>query len=522
MILFTRSLQSRFLPRECQVNRESGPPLETVGQFEAVEVEDRELTMLTARSIIWMSSATLISRMVRTVVMLVLAKLLVPSEFGLFGLATIATNAFGIFREMGLSQALIYHRREIDRAADTAFFLVPAQGFAMFVAAFALAPVIASFFNLPEASLLIRILSLDLIISSFGMVPSVLMERELSFRRKFIPLIAPFFGYSLVAIAAGFMGYGVWSLVAGELTRSLLTATVIWFFTGWRPRWSFDRRLARELLSYGKHIVGASFTVLAFTNIDNVAAAKGLGAEQLGFYVFAFSLGTMPITYLAQSVNRVLFPAYAKIQTDRRALAKAYGKSIEYMSLVAAPLALATVTLAPLALRVLYGNEWSGSLTVLQVLAFYGYFRAFGMGAESLLRSLGKPRLVSWITYLQLIVIVPLLYSVMKDDGIAGIGGLFTASIAIAAMSLTFLASKACGTSFLGVLSKLFYPLLFSCAGSAAAYAIVYHAMPKENFDALAAGSATFGIVYLVCLMGFRRRAIGELFRLIRVSVSSS
>ncbi|MHB8858331.1 MAG: lipopolysaccharide biosynthesis protein [Thermoleophilia bacterium] len=484
--------------------------------------QGRTLTKLTAHSIVWMSSATLISRLVRTLVTLVLAKLLAPSEFGLFSLALIATSAFGIFREMGLSQALIFRRRDIDRAADTAFFLVPAQGLLMFCLAFALAPAISSFFNIPEASLLIRVLSLDLVVSSFGMVPAVLLERDLRFRAKFIPLVAPVIGYSVVAVIAAIFGFGVWSLVAGELARSFLTGTVIWFFTDWRPRLFFNWQLAKDLLSYGKHIVGASLTVLLFTNIDNIAVAKELGTENLGFYVFAFSVGTMPITYIATSVNRVLFPAYSRIQTDLKALSRAYAMSVEYMGMIAAPMALATATLAPVMLTFLYGDKWKGSVAVLQILAFYGLSRGFGTGAESILKSLGKPRLVSWVTYIQFILILPLLYTVTRNWGIVGVGLLFTASISVAVFTLIFLACRACGASFIKILSGLAYPLIFSCISSLAAYLVSYQVIANKNFDSLAAGAATYILVYLLCLMAFRRHPLTEFFRLIKVGFSST
>lgn len=512
-----------FLPRKCSVSDRDQKSHESSRETDGMgPLEDRALTKLTAHSIVWMSTATLISRLVRILVTMVLAELLAPSDFGLFSLALIMTGTFGIFREMGLSQALIFRRRDIDRAADTAFFLVPAQGLVMFCVVFALAPAIASFFDIPEAVLLIRIISLDLVISSFGMVPAVLLERDLRFRTKFIPLIVPIIGYSVVAVIAALLGYGVWSLVAGELTRSFLTATVIWFFTRWRPRLFFDWQLAKELLSYGKHIVGASLAVLLFTNIDNIAVAKGLGAEQLGYYVFAFSVGTMPITQMALSVNRVLFPAFSRIQTDLKALSKAYARSIEYMSMIAAPLALATATMGPVMLNVLYGGKWNGSIPVLQFLAFYGLFRAFGTGAQSMLKSLGKPRLASRVTYIQFILILPLLYTVTKNWGIAGVGLLFTVSITVGAFVLIYLGSRACGASFTWILSGLAYPIIFSCAGSLAAYLVSYQAMAKNNFESLLAGSATFIFVYLLCFMSFRRRLVIEFFRLVKVGFSST
>lgn len=447
---------------------------------------------------------------------LVLARLLLPEDFGVVALVLVIINGLSLFRDMGFSQALIHRRKDIDQAADTAFVFLPVIGLALSVITVLLAPAIGAFFEIPEATSITRVLALSLVFSSFSQVPSTILERELRFKRKFVPEVAPVVGYSAAALIGAILGLGAWSLVAGELARSFLTATVVWPFSPWRPRIYFNWTLARELISYGWHIVGASVAIFIFSTLDNIAIARGLGASQLGYYVLAFTLGTLPATQIAYSVGKVLFPAYSSIQTDQQALSRAFKRTVAYVSLVASPIALGTLALGPIFLSALYGEKWNGSVRALQILSFYGLLRSTGVASGEILKSVGKPQVLAHIAYLQLILVIIPLYPIVKYSGIEGVASMFTLVIALGALIAGVIASHVVGTRFIHVFAGTVSPFAFSALSALVGWVVSSKLLNEQGIAALVGGVSAFILIYSASLFYFRRSLVLELCRLAR------
>lgn len=474
------------------------------------------LGLRTTRGVAWSTLTMLLARLVQTVTTLVLARLLLPADFGLIAVALIVINALSLFRDMGLNQALIHRRDSLGLAADTAFYMMPALGLLLATITFVSAPVAASLFGNPDATNIIRVLSACLFISSFGLVPATMLERELHFRRKALPDSLPVIGYCAAALIAAAYGMGVWSLVIGEIIRSLLIATVVWPFSPWRPRLRFSLPVARQLLAYGRHIVGAGIAIFLFTNADNAAISRWLGAEQLGLYVLAFTLGAMTLTQIAYSINRVLFPSFSSLQHDRQALAGSFSKTNACVSALFAPVTLVITILGPLFLRLLYGDKWEGSVTALQILAFYGFFRAAGGGAGEVLKSLGKPRLLALVTYAQLLLVLVLLYPAVRYGEIAGVAMLFTGATFIGALLATYLACRACGAPVIKIYGQILTPLLFAVVASLAARAGASLLFPEISWSGLMVSAVLLLIFYAGLLLVFSRATVSYSLSLLR------
>lgn len=458
----------------------------------------------------------LLARLAQTIATLVLARLLLPADFGLMAIALIIINALSLFRDMGFNQALIHRRHDLDVAADTAFFMTPVLGLLLAAITFIAAPVAASLFGNPDATSIIRVLAVCLIISSFGMVPATMLERDLRFRRKVLPDSLPVIGYSAAALIAAAYGMGVWSLVVAEIVRSLLVATVIWPFTLWRPRLRFSMPVARQLIAYGRHIVGAGIAIFFFTNADNAAIGRWLGTEQLGFYVLAFTLGAMPLTQFAYSINRVLFPSFTFLQHSRGSLAEAYGKTLAVVGTLAAPITLATALLGPAFLHLLYGDKWEGSITSLQILAFYGFFRAGGGSAGEILKSLGKPRQLAMVTYIQLLLVLVCLYPAVIFGGIAGVAILFTGATLAGVLLATFLACRACDAPLIRIFSQMALPLLLAAIASLAARASAGILFPEISWNGLISAAVLLFVFYAFLLLIFSRATISYSLSVLR------
>jgi len=325
---------------------------------------------------------------------LILAKLLVPSDFGIVAIAQLIVTIAQIVRDLGLAQALIYRAGDVEEAASTAFFLVLAWGVLLCLLIGAMASQTALFFNEPDATAVIRALALTLVISSFGVVPSALLEKELEFKRKVLPEFLPVAGYALLAVGLAALDLGAWSIVWGRIGQATLSALLMWKASHWRLRFSFDVRVAREILGYGKHILGGSILNMVFLYIDNAFVGKILGATALGYYTFAFAMANLPTQSVTPVVNKVAFPSYVQLRDRKLDLGHAYLRSLKLVSLITFPATLGLATISPKFLHTLYGHKWDPSIVLIQILSFYALARSIGALPGNIFLSIGKQYLI--------------------------------------------------------------------------------------------------------------------------------
>jgi len=396
----------------------------------------------TVEAVFWVAVSRFSSSILSFITTLVLARLLAPDDFGLVAIASLVINALQIFRDLGLSQALIYRRDDIQKAADTAFFLVPATGVILYGLAYLAAPHVAVFFENEIVKPVLRVLALDIVISSLGTVPSTLLERELNFGKRVTAEILSNVGYAAVCIALASIGLGVWSIVYGQLTQSVIAAVLVWILSPWRPAFGFDKNIAVEISRYGKDIVATAILIFIFTNIDDAFVGKMLGTSSLGFYTLGFSIANLPRQLVTSLVDRVTFPTYSKLQEDYQALSRAYLRSVKLVSVFSMPAAFGIFTLAPDIILTLYTRKWEASIVVIQILSFYGLCRSIGALSGNVFMAIGKQSVMPKMTLVQLLLFSALIYPLAMTFGIIGVCMAVAGPITITTLWGFYLASS--------------------------------------------------------------------------------
>jgi O-antigen/teichoic acid export membrane protein len=377
--------------------------------------------------LVWVSFATLASRGLSLLRQLILARLLVPADFGLVAYASLAIGIFELFREMGLSSALIYRKDDIEEAANTTFLAVLGSGALLYGVAWLLAPLLASFFHNEALVAVLRTLSITLAISAISQVPITLMAKGMGFKNKVIPeVIAGSLG-SAASVAFALLGHGVWSIVYGQLITASLTSILVWFFCPWRPSLQFSVRVIKEMWDYGKHIIGSQIMVFFITNIDDAFVGRFLGDAALGTYSLAFDLSNLPATHLSRIVGQVMFPAFSRVQDDLSRLREAFFQSMKYVSLAAFPIAVITCVFARDFIVVAYGSKWYQAVLPLQLMTVYGLARAIAINMGNVFKAGGKPKWLLYIAAARLVVMAALLYpavDIYEIDGVAGLSAI--------------------------------------------------------------------------------------------------
>jgi len=387
------------------------------------------LTGQIKRGVFWVAVSTLIARMLSYVAYFVLARLLIPADFGLVAGAYLAIDALLLFQEAGLGSALIYRQEDVEEAANTAFYLIVLTAVIAYGIAYAGAPWVSQLARQPDPRIcpVLRVLALSLVISSFGRVPMVLLAKQLDFRRRLLPSILPSLVYAVLAPLLAIAGLQVWSIVIGRLTAAAIQAAAIWWVTGWRPRRRFVPRLARDLFDYGKHIIASQVLIFGITNIDDAFVIRMLGWSDEGAYDLAYRTSNIPATQVTALVNQVMFPAFARVQGDLVAFRRIYFRTLRYVSLLAIPVAAGTLIFAPDLVAAIDSEKWAGAVLPMQLLGIYGLLRAVAGNMGNVFKGGGKPDWLTGIAVWRFATMALLLYPVTRRWGITGVAGLSAA-----------------------------------------------------------------------------------------------
>lgn len=380
-----------------------------------------------SRGVFWVAVSQAGNKAIAFVVQIILARILLPEDFGLVAVAYLAIDSLQLFSEFGFTSALIYRKDRVQEAAWNAFHLVLLGGVLTTAIGIAGAPTIAWFFKDPRITPLMRALSVTVLLSAFGQVPLTLLARELDFKKRLVPIVVPSLGNGLVSIICALSGLGVWSLVAGRVTHSLLTSGLAYVVTDWRPKWTLDRGLIGEMFDYGKHIVGSQLLVFAITNVDDTFVGRILDKAALGAYGLAYSLSNLPATQITRIVGQVMFPAFSRIQDDAVAMKRIFLETMQYIALLSIPISIGTIVFAGDFVYTLYGEKWAAVIVPLQWLGVYGLIRSIAANMGNIFKASGMTKWLTYIALWRLITMLLFLYPATKYYGIVGVSALSAA-----------------------------------------------------------------------------------------------
>jgi PST family polysaccharide transporter len=351
------------------------------------------LKQTAVKGVAWSAIQTGGVRLISSLVMLILPRLVLPESFGLIAYANVFTAFIQIFVDQGFSDAIVQFQNLEDEHLDTAFWTSVIVGTLFTAASMAASGLIASIFREPKLAPIIRALSLVFIISAFSSVQQALLRRKMEFKKLTTRSLISTSSSGVVAISMAFLGFGAWSLVAKQLTDGVVTVIVLWKVSDWRPKFHISLKHLRDLFAFGINILGGDFVDFLSVHSDDFLIGYFLGSTALGFYTLAYNLLIMMTDLLVSVPNAVAFPLFSRIQNEPDHLKSAFYEVIQLQSVIAFPLFLGVLAVGPETVRVLFGNAWLTSIPVLQLLMLVGIVRSASLIYSSLFRSGGKP---SW------------------------------------------------------------------------------------------------------------------------------
>jgi O-antigen/teichoic acid export membrane protein len=341
----------------------------------------------------WSAAQTWGARAVTFVVTLVLARLVLPEAFGLVAYASVFVGFIELFLDQGFSAAIVQLPQLEDEHLDTAFWFNLLTGGLFTAVGVVVSGLVAKLFDEPRLAPIVAWLSLSYLLGAFSRVQEAILRRDLAFRRLAVRSLTATSISGVVAIIIAFLGFGVWSLVVKTLAFGLVSGAVLWRVSNWRPCFHFSRRHLQELFAFGISMVGSNIAGFLSRRSDDFLIGYFLGPVALGYYTIAYNLLMIMTELVVVVPNAVLFPAFSRLQAERARMERSFYEVAQVMSIVAFPLFLGVSILAPEVVLVLYGENWSPSIPVTQVLMLIGILHSAFYVYGSVLNATGKP---SW------------------------------------------------------------------------------------------------------------------------------
>ncbi|MEG9302761.1 MOP flippase family protein [Psychrobacter celer] len=367
----------------------------------------------------WTTFSSVIVAILQIVQLVILARLLEPTVFGLMAITSVVIGFAQAFLDMGISNAII-HKQEVSHTQlSSLYWLNVLSGIVLFLIVSLCAPVVALFYQEAELTNIIILVAMTFLIQPFGQQFIVLWQKELKFNdiakvdilTKLVALI--------VSIVFAYYNYGVYALVYGVLAGTILQ-TLVFVYKGLREYTiSFVFRLSdvREFLSFGLYQMAEKTLNYFNSQIDTLLIGKLLGVETLGVYNIAKQIIMKPIQIINPIVSKVTFPVMAKIQNDTDRLKEIYLKTINLLSSINFPIYLFMLITAPQLVPLMFGEQWVDAVIILQILSIYGALRSIGNPVGSLLLAKGR---ADWGFYwnLGLFFYVPIVIYLFSRAGI--------------------------------------------------------------------------------------------------------
>ena len=437
---------------------------------------------------------------------IVLARLLVPEQFGVYAVALAVQGILMTLADLGLSADLIRAERPEERAATVGFLGLASGGVLAAAMALTAAPV-ASLMGSPESAPVIVVLSVTLVLAGAGVVPFATLQRQFDQRKLFAIGAVDLAISTVLTIALLLGGMGVLALAVARVVAQSVSLVLQFVMSHTRPRYRIDRRIVRSVIQFGVPIAIANLLSWALLSIDTVVVSRMAGPVALGFYVLAFNVSTWPMTAVGQVVRSLALPTFSEI---RRGSGSDGGMEVgaALTWAAAAPAGAALAVLAPPLVEALYGDRWAAAAPVLTALAVFGALRVMFDLMASYLYARGESATVLVVQVLWFVALLPAIVIGTSRWGIEGAAWSHLIVAVVVPLPAYLVVLRRAGVDIAQVGRGCIWP---SCAVvPAAAAGVVASQLTAFPPFALLLGLAAGGVVYVALVGRWVRRLIAR------------
>jgi len=312
------------------------------------------------KSVKWVAFGFILPKLITPIVTIILAKLLSPADFGIISICSVFIGIINLVQGLGLNDFIIKEPENNEVYLSTAFW--SSLGLSIIVSGlmWGAAPLIAQMYNEPLMAKALPILALAVVFNGAGTIQSALLQKEMKFKSLFKVQILPMFVSLCITLPMAYLGYGVWSLIAGELSKSFLTNVAYWLIEKWVPRFTFSGAAFKQMMKFGGWIITEKVQEYLYSNLDRIFLGYFANLSVLGVYTIARQIIFVIYNAINGPIGGIVFPMLSKLQTEAGKIKNGFLEVSKRVMLVNIPVAVASVLFSFIVIPLPFSNKWEG------------------------------------------------------------------------------------------------------------------------------------------------------------------
>jgi len=420
-------------------------------------VKKHSATDRTINGLMWLGSGVGGQVVVQIIVLMILARLLTPAEYGIVTASVVISGLGLIFTEIGIGPSIVQRKTISDSHIRAGFLMSVLLGGLMAYLINSFKVEISEFFNIKELSEVIPYLALIYLLRGISVVSESLLQRALQFKKiAIIDFVSYSAGYGITGVALAYAGYSFWALIYAQLAQVAIKSLLLFFYRKIPFLPVLSLAPYKELMNFGLGFTIARIANYLANQSDKFVISRYLGGDALGLYGRAYQLAIMPINVIARILDQVTFPILSGVQDDEIKLRAGYEKLLISASFMALPISCLLYIVSDELILVVLGEQWRSVITIFQIMVVGLLFRLVYRISDSILKALGKvyKRALRQLVYALFVLLFSYIGSAYGVDGVAyGV----LAAVIINSLMMVQLCIKETNNSWLGIIGFVFY-----------------------------------------------------------------
>ena len=346
----------------------------------------------------YLTIVNVLSQLLAIVVNIVLARLLLPEDFGLVALTMTYIGFITLFTNMGFGSSIIHEDETSQRQLSSIYWLNFGLSIFSFLIIISTSQLAANFYNEPKLTAIVFVAAFNIIIFPFYIVQYKLLERDLEFRTISKINLSGILVGSIAAVIGAYLGLGVYALILQSIVSSAIRLVMVMLYKRWLPSLYFNFKEIKHMIWYSLKFKASQMSMYFERNIDYLILGKFFTSVILGYYAFAYNIMYTPVKRISYIFSEVLFPSFSSFKNDKEKIINGYFKSVNLIALVSLPAMTILAFNADFIIHLVFGQKWDGAIAIVRILCFAGAIQSISQFGGIIFSSIGKPEITLYIS----------------------------------------------------------------------------------------------------------------------------
>lgn len=357
-------------------------------------MNDRQLKQKAASGFAYRFAERALAKAISFVIQLLLARLLMPEEYGLIALVTVVITICDVFVTYGFGNALIVNKDSDQLDFSTCFFFCIFLAVILYIGLYFASPAIAAYYREEGLTPILRMMGFRIPLAAINSVQHAYVSKHLRFKKFFFATLIGTVISGVVAVIMAYMGFGAWALVEQYLGNALIDTICLWIIVGWRPSWQFSFTRLKAIYSYGWKILAIGLIDTVYSRLRSLIIGRKYSSEDLAYYNRGYSFPSFGMRLIEPTVNSVLFPTLARCQDNQDQMRQITRRVLQVSTFIISPILMGLIVTARPLVLVLLTEKWLPCVIYLQIGCVANLFRCQQFINNCVIKASGKAGLL--------------------------------------------------------------------------------------------------------------------------------